>query len=54
MEPPSKGHVSVRDWWGTEIIVNTEGPYPVTVGCLEVAVEWGHYGHCNHYLLTTL
>jgi hypothetical protein len=26
MEPLSKGHVLVRDWWGTEIIVNTEGP----------------------------
>jgi hypothetical protein len=26
----------------------------VTVVCLGVAVEQRHYGHCNHYLLTTL
>jgi hypothetical protein len=26
----------------------------MTVGCLGVAVERGHCGHCNHYLLTTL
>jgi hypothetical protein len=25
-EPPSNGHLSIRDWRTMEIIVNTEGP----------------------------